>query len=167
LLSWFLLPCFLVELGNKVWWYTNSTVNVPLIKQRYLANTIVCSVEMVSWLYRTAVFFLVCVLFRLSCHLQILRLEDFIKCFRLEQGSSALQIESVLKDHLRIRHQLRVISHRFRVFITITFSQFLTLFITTEEKSQINLFKAGDLAVSSIYVLFCLLVDTGSHHINT
>lgn len=138
-------------------------MNVPLIRQRYLANTIVCTVEMVSWLYRTAVFFLVCVLFRLTCNLQILRLEDFIKCFRLDQGSSALQIESVLKDHLRIRHQLRVISHRFRVFIvaeliTITFSQFLTLFITTEAKSQINLFKAGDLALCSVVLVTGLII---------
>lgn len=163
LLSWFLLPCFLVELGDKVWWYTQATVNVPLIRQRYLANAVVCTAEIVSWLYRTAVFFLVCVLFRLTCHLQILRLEDFIKGFRIDQGSSPLQIESVLKDHQRIKHQLRVISHRFRVFIiteliTITFSQFVTLFITTEANSQINLFKAGDLALCSVVLVTGLVI---------
>eukprot|EP01018_Ginkgo_biloba_P003396 Gb_02343 [translate_table: standard] len=118
LLAWFVLPCFVVEVSDKIWWYTYATANVPFIRQR------------------------------LMCYLQFLRFEDFFKVFQ----DSSREVVSILKEHLRIKHQLRVISHRFRVFIvaslvSITFSQFVTLFITTEPRAKITLFKAGDLAL--------------------
>ncbi|KAK1317929.1 hypothetical protein QJS10_CPA05g00959 [Acorus calamus] len=111
-----------------------------------------------SWLYRTSTFFLVCVLFRLICHLQILRLQDFACVFQVESD-----VALVLKEHLRIRRQLRVISHRFRAFIiscltTVTASLFASLLVTTRSHAVVNLFTAGELALCSIVLVMGMLV---------
>ena len=91
------------------------------------SDVVACALELASWIYRTAIFFLLCVLFRLICYLQILRLHDFVTVF---QESS--EVATVLHEHLKIRRQLMVISHRFRKFIVgglilVTASQFAAL----------------------------------------
>ncbi|KAK3199820.1 hypothetical protein Dsin_023235 [Dipteronia sinensis] len=79
LLSIFVLPCFLVEAAYKIWWYASGASRIPFLGNVYLSDIVACIMELCSWLYRTTVIFLVCVLFRLICHLQILRLQDFAK----------------------------------------------------------------------------------------
>ncbi|KAF8391613.1 hypothetical protein HHK36_023919 [Tetracentron sinense] len=115
MLSVFVLPCFAAESAYKIWWYSSGATRIPFLGNSYVSDTIACTMELCSWLYRTSIFFLVCILFRLICHLQILRLQDFAQVFQEESD-----VASVLKEHLRIRRHLRIISHRYRAFILST-----------------------------------------------
>lgn len=111
------------------------------------SDVVACALELVSWIYRTAIFFFVCVLFRLICYSQILKLQDFVTVFQEES-----EVDAVLREHLKIRRQLMAISHRFRKFILaglilVTASQFTALLLTTRPHGDVNLFNAGELAV--------------------
>ncbi|MBA0838357.1 hypothetical protein Goarm_010422, partial [Gossypium armourianum] len=55
--------------------------------------------ELCSWLYRTTVFFLVCVLFHLVCNLQVLRIQDFAQVFQVDSdvGSQFTSLLVTLK----------------------------------------------------------------------
>lgn len=156
ILSIFVLPCFIAESAYKVWWYTSGASQIPFLGNVYLSDAVACAMELLSWLYRTTVIFLVCVLFRLICHLQILRLKDFATMFHVDSD-----VASVLAEHLRIRRHLRIISHRCRGFILwalvlVTSSQFACLLITTKS-TVLNIYRAGELAVS-IYLCPWILV---------
>ncbi|XP_076933758.1 uncharacterized protein LOC143599762 [Bidens hawaiensis] len=123
-----------------------------------VSDAVACILELASWFYRTVVFFLVCILFRLICHLQILRLQDFAQVFHVDSD-----VESVLKEHLRIRRHLRIISHRYRVFIMwtlllITISQFTSLLDTTRPKADLSIFKTGEVALVSVSLLAGLMI---------
>lgn len=152
------LPCFAAEAAYKIWWYSSGGTHIPFLGNVVLSDTIACILELCSWLYRTTVFFLVCVLFRLICYLQILRLQDFAKVFKED-----CDVESVLTEHLRIRRQLRTISHRYRAFIScaliiITASQFASLLDTTRSTADLNIYKTGELALCSVSLLAGLLI---------
>ncbi|PIN09304.1 hypothetical protein CDL12_18108 [Handroanthus impetiginosus] len=158
LLSAFVLPCFFVDSVYKIWWFSSGGNQIPYLYNIYLSKAIICILLMFSWLYRISICFLVCVLFRLTCYLQILRLEDFAQVFEKESD-----VASILIEHLRIRRNLRVISHRFRVFILstlilVTISQFVSLLVTTEPSSRINLSTAGELALCSITLVTGLFI---------
>ncbi|KAF8391612.1 hypothetical protein HHK36_023918 [Tetracentron sinense] len=146
LLSVFVLPCFAAESAYKIWWYSSGATRIPFLGNAYVSDAIACMLELCSWLYRTSIFFLVCVLFRLICYLQILRLQDFAQLFQEESD-----VASVLKEHLRIRRHLRIISHRYRAFILstlifVTASQLASLLITTRSHAEVTILKAGELA---------------------
>lgn len=182
------------------------------------------TVELASFMYRVSVLFLDCVLFKLNCALQVLRMEvtcylipylisygtyllgiNFWSLFRrLERESGntlywfiipftgkvlylSIYWDSVasnyilinnlytmqdftkgfheepdvvitLGHHIRLRKQLRIISHRHRLFIisfliTTTASQFWTLLMTTRPHAQFNLFVGGELFVSLSFLL--------------
>lgn len=147
MLSAFVLPCFFADSVYKIWWFASGGNQIPYLYNMCLSKVVVCILLMCSWLYRISICFLVCLLFRLTCILQILRLEDFAQVFERESD-----VASILIEHLRIRRNLRIISHRFRVFILstlilVTISQFVSLLVTTRPRSQINLSTAGELAV--------------------
>lgn len=102
-----------------------------------------------SWVYRTGVFLLVCVLFRLTCELQILRFKGLHKMFERSESDSGV----IFKEHARIRKQLLATSHRYRLFIiacmvTITLSQFVALLLVLSSKYKKTFFNSGDLVVS-------------------
>ncbi|PSS06113.1 Protein of unknown function DUF3537 protein [Actinidia chinensis var. chinensis] len=154
----FVLPCFAAESAYKIWWYASGASGIPFLGNVYVSDTVACIMELCSWLYRTVVFFLVCVLFRLICHLQILRLQDFAQVFQVESD-----VESVLREHLRIRRHLRIISHRYRTFILwalifITASLLVSLVITTRPTAEVNIYKAGELALCSVSLLAGLMI---------
>ncbi|XP_040988631.1 uncharacterized protein LOC121236168 [Juglans microcarpa x Juglans regia] len=158
LLSVFVVPCFVAESAYKIWWYASGASQIPFLGNVYVSDTVACIMELCSWLYRTTVIFLVCVLFRLICYLQILRLQDFASVFQVDSD-----VESVLSEHLRIRRHLRIISHRYRAFILwalilITGSQFASLLITTKSSADVNIYKAGELALCSITLLTGLMI---------
>ncbi|KAF4378073.1 hypothetical protein F8388_020709 [Cannabis sativa] len=143
ILGIFVLPCLVAETGYKIWWYTSGSSQIPFLGDVVVSDTVACIMEVFSWFYRTTVIFLVCVLFRLICHLQILRIQDFATLFHVDSD-----VGSVLSEHIRIRKHLRIISHRFRVFILmalilVTGSQFASLLITTKAKSELNIFRAA------------------------
>ncbi|CAK9176555.1 unnamed protein product [Ilex paraguariensis] len=154
----FVLPCFAAESAYKIWWYSSGATSIPFLGNVIVSDTVACILELCSWLYRTVVFFLVCVLFRLICCLQILRLQDFAQVFQMDSD-----VESVLREHLRIRRHLRIISHRYRVFILwalifITASQFASLLMTTRSTAEVNVFYAGELALCSVSLLAGILI---------
>ncbi|KAL3820773.1 hypothetical protein ACJIZ3_006678 [Penstemon smallii] len=158
LLSAFVLPCFLADSVYKIWWFTSGGTQIPYLYDTYLSKTIVCVLLMCSWLYRISICFLVCVLFKLTCSLQILRLQDFAQVFERESDVASITIE-----HLRIRRNLRVISHRFRLFILstlilVTLSQFMSLLVTTKPSSTINISTTGELALCSITLVTGLFI---------
>lgn len=133
-----------------MWWYCAGARRIPFLGNEIASDVVACVLELASWIYRTAIFFLVCVLFRLICYLQILRLQDFALVFQEES-----EVAAVLSEHLRIRRQLMVISHRFRKFIIaglvlVTASQLAALLLTTRSHAEVNLFNTGELAVSSL-----------------
>lgn len=158
LLFYFVLPCFAAESVYKIWWFSWGGTRVPFLGHVIVSNTVACILELCSWFYRTVVFFLVCILFRLICYLQILRLQDFAEVFQADSD-----VESVLREHLRIRRHLRIISHRYRVFILgalmfITASQFASLLITLRPGAAVNIFKSGELALCSVSLLAGLMI---------
>lgn len=158
LLLIFVLPCFVAECAYKIWWYASGASQIPFLGNVVLSDTVACILELCSWLYRTIVIFLVCVLFHLICHLQILRLQDFARVFQLESD-----VGTVLSEHLRIRRHLRIISHRYRGFvlcslILITGSQFASLLITTQAHAVVDIYRAGELALCSITLVTGLLI---------
>ncbi|XP_076928237.1 uncharacterized protein LOC143592131 [Bidens hawaiensis] len=154
----FVAPCFTAEAAYKIWWYTSGATAIPFLGNAIVSDAVACTLELVSWLYRTVVFFLVCVLFRLICHLQILRLQDFAQVFHEDSD-----VESVLKEHLRIRRHLRIISHRYRIFIMwaliiVTISQFTSLLDTTRSNADLSIFKTGELALISVSLLAGIMI---------
>lgn len=158
LLSTFVLPCFLVDCIYQIWWFASGGNKIPYPCNTIPFKIIGCMLLLCSWLYRTSICFLVCVLFRLTCYLQILRLEDFAQVFERESD-----VASILIEHLRIRRNLRIISHRFRVFILstlilVTISQFVSLLITTEPSSRVNIPTAGELTLCSVTLVTGLLI---------
>ncbi|XP_054803458.1 uncharacterized protein LOC129306749 [Prosopis cineraria] len=152
------LPCFLAECGYKIWWYSTGSHEIPYYGDIYISNITLCMIELLSWLYRTSIFFLVCVLFRLICHLQILRLEDFAQVFQKET-----EVGSILVEHLTMRRNLSIISHRFRGFILaslilVTASQLIFLLLTTKTGADVDILKAGELVLVSVTLVSGLFI---------
>ncbi|CAM8991644.1 unnamed protein product [Rhodiola kirilowii] len=154
----FVLPIFAVEAAYKIWWYITGATEITYFENIYLSDMIACTLMLCSWLYRTTIFFLVCILYRLICYLQILRMDDYAQVFQRET-----EVGSILKEHLRIRRTLRIISHRFRLFILlaivlVTASQLAALLCTTSSTSDVNVYKAGELALCSISLVTGLFI---------
>lgn len=149
-LACIILPSFFVELAHKIIFFSTVKVSVPHISPGFPLNSILFLLVLLSWVYRTGLFLLVCVLFRLTCELQILRFEGVHKLFE-GCGSHASVIFS---EHVKIRKQLSVTSHRYRFFIiaclvTITVSQLGALLLVLASKSDKTFFNSGDLVVSN------------------
>ncbi|KAK7384868.1 hypothetical protein VNO78_30571 [Psophocarpus tetragonolobus] len=148
-LTYIILPSFFVELAHKIIFFSEVKILVPHINPGIPLNSIVFVFVLVPWVYRTGMFLLVCVLFRLTCELQKLRFEGVHKLFE-GCGSEAGEI---FKEHVRIRRQLWVTSHSYRFFIigwgvTITISQLGALLLVLASKSEKTFFNSGDIVVN-------------------
>ena len=144
-LACMILPSFFVELVHKIIFFSSVEISIPCGTP---LNWVVFVLVLVSWVYRTGLFLLACVLFRLTCELQILRFEGLRKLFE-GCGSDA---NMIFREHVRIRRQLWIMSHRYRFFIitclvTITISQLGSLLLVLESKSDTTFFNSGDLVV--------------------
>ncbi|XP_071927128.1 uncharacterized protein [Coffea arabica] len=141
LLVLWVLPCFILKTAREVirmlyvhhelWWQT-----VVILLAFVLSST-----------YVTIIFLCSCILFYLVCNLQIIHFDDYGKL--LERQSDVLIL---IKEHIRLRHYLSKISHRFRiylilVFLIVTVSQFVTLFQTTGYTGIISFINGGDFAL--------------------
>jgi len=151
-LACFVLPCALAEAAYKACWYYHYYYYAAALggSPWWPAAAAACALEVASCVYRVALFFMVCVLFRVICYLQILRMAGFAREF----GRFA-DVATVLQHHRRIREQLRKISHRYRKFIVcslilVSASQFAALLSTTRPHAVVNLATAGELAVSKL-----------------
>ncbi|XP_020594655.1 uncharacterized protein LOC110034751 [Phalaenopsis equestris] len=158
ILSFLVAPSLVAEFAYKLWWYLAGSRRIPFLCHPAASDSVAFALELASWTYRTAIFLLVCVLFRLICQLHILRLEDFAAVFREES-----EVEAVLRQHLRLKKQLRVTSHRFRSFIIaclvlVTASQLTALFLATKHDADDRLFNTGELALCSITLVIGLLI---------
>ncbi|CAD6264729.1 unnamed protein product [Miscanthus lutarioriparius] len=165
-----LLPSLCVEAAHKaVFFFCTVRVEPPAavfpfatpLLLPWRAVALVATVA--SWVYRTGVFLLVCVLFCLTCELQILRFEGIYGMFDVESRPAAAEI---FAEHRRIRTQLLATSHRYRVFIicclvTITVSQLGALLVALSSRDAKSFSNTGDLLVGSAVQLsgffMCLL----------
>ncbi|KAL3023603.1 hypothetical protein AAZX31_04G075000 [Glycine max] len=144
-LACMILPSFFVELVHKTIFFSSMEISVPCGTP---LNWAVFVLVLVSWVYRTGLFLLACVLFRLNCELQILRFEGLHKLFE-RCGSDA---NMTFREHVRIRRQLWITSHGYRFFIisclvTVTVSQLGSLLMVLESKSDTTFFNSGDLVI--------------------
>uniref|UniRef100_A0A2P2IPC0 Uncharacterized protein MANES_04G166200 n=1 Tax=Rhizophora mucronata TaxID=61149 RepID=A0A2P2IPC0_RHIMU len=154
----FVLPCFVAETAYRIWWYVTGATQIPYFWNMYISDTVVCILQLFSWVYRMSLFILVCILYRLICYLQTLRLEEFAQVFQRES-----EVDSIMQEHLRIRRNLRIISHRFRRFILlsllfVTASQFICLVITMSSEATNNIFEAVELVICSINLVTGLFI---------
>ncbi|KAL1337888.1 hypothetical protein HN51_032580 [Arachis hypogaea] len=147
-LSFIILPSFFVQLAHKILLFTTANGG------QFPLNSILFLLVLVSWVYRTGVFLLMCVLFRLTCELQILRFEGLKKLFEGCGDGCNNEASVIFREHVRIRRQLWVTSHRYRFFIigclvTISVSQLAALLLVLESKSHKTFFNSGDLVICS------------------
>ncbi|KAK3211536.1 hypothetical protein Dsin_016242 [Dipteronia sinensis] len=162
-LACILLPSFFVELAHKIIFFSTVDVSLPYISSGVPLNSIMFVFVLVSWVYRTGVYLLVCIMFRLTCELQILRFGGLHKKFEGRESDIAGRI---FKEHMRIKKQLSATSHRYRFFIiaslvVISVSQLGCLVLILATNSDKSFFNAGDLVVCSAVelsgFLLCLL----------
>lgn len=161
LLAALLVPALCVEAAHKaVFFFSTVRVEPPLPHVPWRAVALVATVA--SWVYRTGVFLLVCVLFRLTCELQILRFEGIYHMFDAEACAAA---DEIFVEHRRIRTQLLATSHRYRVFIicclvTITVSQLGALLVALSSKDGKSFANSGDLLVRTQRTTACPSAST-------
>ncbi|KAL9861395.1 hypothetical protein AtNW77_Chr1g0068261 [Arabidopsis thaliana] len=142
LLAVWSLPCFALKGVREI----IRMYYVPH-DQPWLSVAILLSM-ILSWTYLSTIFLAASAMFHLVCNLQVIHFEDYAK---LLEGES--EISLFIYEHMRLRHYLSKISHRFRIFLLLQFlvvtaSQFTTLFQTTAYSGRITYINGGDFAVS-------------------
>ncbi|CAN1345526.1 hypothetical protein LINPERPRIM_LOCUS40395 [Linum perenne] len=148
-----LLPSFFLELAHKVVFFSTVHTSIPISSSvvRLQVNSVMFCMVMGSWVYRAGVFLLVCVLFRLTCELQILRLQGLHQLF---QGFEPESCEVIFEEHVRIKKQLCFTSHRYRFFIiaclvAITVNQLGALLLILAYDSHKSFFNSADIVICS------------------
>ncbi|KAF8092759.1 hypothetical protein N665_0401s0006 [Sinapis alba] len=162
LLALWSLPCFGLKAVREI----IRMLYVPH-DQPWLSVLILLSM-ILSWTYLSTVFLAASAMFHLVCNLQVIHFEDYAK---LLDGES--EISLFIYEHIRLRHYLSKISHRFRIFLllqflVVTVSQFTTLFQTTAYSGRITYINGGDFAVSAVVqvvgIILCLHAATKISH---
>jgi len=146
LLAVWSLPCFALKGVREI----IRMYYVPH-DQPWLSVAILLSM-ILSWTYLSTIFLAASAMFHLVCNLQVIHFEDYAK---LLEGES--EISLFIYEHMRLRHYLSKISHRFRIFLLLQFlvvtaSQFTTLFQTTAYSGRITYINGGDFAVSLLLI---------------
>ncbi|KAJ0256044.1 Zinc finger CONSTANS-like protein [Hirschfeldia incana] len=162
LLALWSLPCFGLKAVREI----IRMLYVPH-DQPWLSVLILLSM-ILSWTYLSTIFLAASAMFHLVCNLQVIHFEDYAK---LLDGES--EISLFIYEHIRLRHYLSKISHRFRIFLllqflVVTVSQFTTLFQTTAYSGRITYINGGDFAVSAVVqvvgIILCLHAATKISH---
>lgn len=161
LVSW-ILPCFLLKTAREV-------IRMLYVQhESWWLSVAILLALIVSWTYVSMISLTACTLFHLVCNLQVIHFDDYGKL--LESESDVLVF---MEEHIRLRHHLSKISHRFRIyllleFLVVTASQFVTLFQTTGYSGIITFINGGDFAVSSLVqvvgIILCLHAATKISH---
>ncbi|XP_010455721.1 PREDICTED: uncharacterized protein LOC109124602 [Camelina sativa] len=159
LLAIFILPSVTLQAIYRIWWYASGFNQIPYIINPMLSHVLACTLQLSSWLYRTSLFIIACILYQNICHLQVLRLDEFARCF----ASEITDFSSILAEHLKIRRELKVVSHRFRRFIVlslffVTATQFMALLTTIRASVPFNIYEVGELALCSISLVSGLFI---------
>ncbi|MCO5601391.1 hypothetical protein L7F22_055511 [Adiantum nelumboides] len=156
-------PFFLVELVHSVLWFMYARVYLGGDHGTIVKKVVMCCLWMNAWAYNNGTFLVMCLIFRLMCRLQVLRLQSYYQL--LEGRGSSSSVLVMLQEHMRLRQQLLLISHRFRLFLllslcAITASHFAILFKVTASHGIVNFARTGDLvvccAVQLIGFILCL-----------
>lgn len=152
LVLWVLL-CFILKTAREV------TRMLYMPHDSWWLPVAILLALIVSWTYVTTSYLSACILFYLVCNLHIIHFEDYGKT--LERESDVMVF---IEEHIRLRHHLSKMSHRFRiflllVFVVVTAGLVVTLFLTTGYAGLINLINGGDFVVSSVilmsYIKWC------------
>lgn len=147
LLLWWILPCFLVKAAREIIRFVN------IYHTSVWKAVVVLLASTLSWIYLATIFLSACTLFNLVCNLQVIHFDDYGKLLERDIDTVAF-----LEEHMRLRYYLSKISHRFRgllvsLFLFVTASQVVTLFLTTGYSGLVNFNTAGDLVVCSVVQL--------------
>ncbi|KAI8528014.1 hypothetical protein RHMOL_Rhmol12G0118600 [Rhododendron molle] len=143
LVLWVLL-CFILKTAREV----TRMLYVP--HESWWLPVAILLALIISWTYTTTIYLSACILFYLVCNLQIIHFDDYGKSLERESDVTVF-----IEEHIRLRHHLSKISHRFRiylllVFLVVTAGLVVTLFLTTGYTGLITLINGGDFAVSSL-----------------
>ncbi|GAB4840577.1 hypothetical protein Ancab_021346 [Ancistrocladus abbreviatus] len=158
-----LLPCLILKTAREVIIRLSSTPDEP-----WWQSTLIILALIISWIYVNTISLAACVLFHMVCNLQVIHFDDYAKL--LERESNIIVL---MEEHIRLRHYLSKISHRFRiylllVFLVVTASQFVTLVQITAYSGTITFLNGGDFAVTSIVqvvgITLCLHAATRISH---
>lgn len=99
-LACILVPSFIVELVHKIIFFFTVKISLSYVSASLPLNSTVFILVLSSWVYRTGVFLLVCILFRLTCELKILRFEGLHdKLFKGCNSDSRM----IYQEHTRIK----------------------------------------------------------------
>ncbi|KFK41164.1 hypothetical protein AALP_AA2G094000 [Arabis alpina] len=162
LLAFWSFPCFALKAVREI----IRMLYVPH-DQPWLSVGILLAM-ILSWTYLSTIFLAASAMFHLVCNLQVIHFEDYAK---LLDGESDISL--FIYEHIRLRHYLSKISHRFRIFLllqflVVTVSQFTTLFQTTAYSGRITYINGGDFAVSALVqvvgIILCLHAATKISH---
>ncbi|KAI3849387.1 hypothetical protein MKX03_002552 [Papaver bracteatum] len=154
LLVLWVIPCFVLKTIREV-------IRVIYVDhESWWISVAILFALLSSWAYSTIISLSASVLLNLVCNLQVIHFADYTKLLESDSDVTAL-----IDEHVRLRHHLSKISHRFRIFLLLEFlvvtcSQVVTLFQTTGYHGIITLINGGDFAVSSIVqvvgIVICL-----------
>ena len=157
-LAIFVLPSLALQAIYRVWWYASGSDQIPYFINPTLSHVLACTLQLSSWLYRTSLFIIACLVYQVVCHLQILRLDEFARCF----SSEITDFSATLAEHLKIHRELKIVSHRFRRFLVlslffVTATQFMALLTTIRASVPFHIYEVGELAVriSQKCSIFC------------
>ncbi|XP_031476530.1 uncharacterized protein LOC116248075 isoform X1 [Nymphaea colorata] len=142
LVCW-MLPCLFVKIISGIAWIVYNH-KVPWWEDIAILFCLIA-----PWVYLATIYLCACLLFNLVCNSLVIDFEEYGRL--LESNSHVLNF---LKEHMRLRHHLSKISHRFRMFLlvilfSVTASQFITLLQTTSYSGTINFVNAVDFVVAS------------------
>lgn len=153
-----LIPCCILKLvheiirtlyaQNQPWWLVGLLVSASVI----------------AWTYQSAIFLAACMLFHLSCCLQVIHFDDYGELLERESNISVL-----MGEHLILTHCLSKISHRFRdylltIFLIVTTALVVALMQISYAGGKINVLNVGSFAVTTVVqvvgTLLCLHAGT-------
>ncbi|KAH0826129.1 hypothetical protein HID58_092562 [Brassica napus] len=152
-------PSLALQAIYRVWWYASGSDQIPYFINPTLSHVLACTLQLSSWLYRTSLFIIACLVYQVVCHLQILRLDEFARCF----SSEITDFSATLAEHLKIHRELKIVSHRFRRFLVlslffVTATQFMALLTTIRASVPFHIYEVGELALCSISLVSGLFI---------
>ena len=125
-----------MELVHNALWFKDASIVWTPDQFVLTFKIVMCFLVLVGWAYNNGMFLFMCLLFRLMCSLEVLRLREYyslvLREVDPESNSSSRILVLMLKEHIRLRKKLLLISHRFRIFLVcaligILLSQFFVL----------------------------------------
>lgn len=124
-----------------------QVVHIVYVHHSWWQSVGIIVVLLVSWTYSTIIYLSGSLLFHLVCNLQVIHFENYGRLLERD-----LDVSLYIEEHVRLKHHLSKISHRFRIFLLLEFlivtaTQVMALLETTGNYGIINFINGGDFAV--------------------